>query len=37
MTQNNNTPVNSSNGPEQIDLLELVLLTCSPLISTPRC
>ena len=25
MTQNNNTPVNSSNGPEQIDLLDLVL------------
>ncbi len=24
MTQNNNTPVNSSNGPEQIDLLDLV-------------
>ncbi len=24
MTQNNNTPVNSSNGPEQIDLLDLL-------------
>lgn len=27
MTQNNNTPVNSSNGPEQIDLLDLVSTT----------
>ncbi|HAV2211056.1 TPA: LPS O-antigen chain length determinant protein WzzB, partial [Enterobacter cloacae] len=25
MTQNNNTPVNSSNDPEQIDLVDLVL------------